>query len=65
MLARFRLTFVLMVCVLVSEVGVAQEQGIVKGGTIHGYIIDTTPAQFPIVGTFQVDFRFDGMCTGQ
>ena len=56
MLARFRLTFVLMVCVLVSEVGVAQEQGIVKGGTIHGYIIDTTPAQFPIVGVrVQID----------
>ena len=56
MLARFRLTFVLMVCVLVSEAAVAQGQGIVKGGTIHGYIIDTTPAQLPIVGVrIQID----------
>ena len=56
-MVRFGLTFVLIVCVLlVSEAAVAQEQGIVKGGTIHGYIIDTTPAQLPIVGVrVQID----------
>ncbi len=58
-LARFRLTFVLIVCVLqVSEAAVAQEQAIAEGGTIHGYIIDTTPAQLPIVGVrVQIDNR--------
>ena len=56
-MARFRLTFVLIVYVLlVSEAAVAQEQSIVNGGTIHGYIIDTTPAQLPIVGArVQID----------
>ncbi len=56
-MARFRLTFVLIVCVLVgSGVAAAQEQGRAKGGTIHGYITDTTPAQLPIVGVrVQID----------
>ena len=50
MVARLRLTVVLIVCaLLVSRAAVAQEQSIVNGGTIHGYIIDTTPAQLPIV----------------
>jgi hypothetical protein len=55
--ARFRLTFVLIVCVLLVNGGaVAQEQGIIKGGTIHADIIDTTPAQLPIVGVrVQID----------
>ena len=53
----FRLTFVLIVCVLMgSGVAVAQEQGISKGGTVHGYITDTTPAQLSIVGVrVQID----------
>ena len=56
-MARFRLTFVLVVCGLMcSGIAVAQEQGMTKGGTIHGYIIDTTPAQLPIVGVrVQID----------
>ncbi|MDE0466932.1 MAG: carboxypeptidase-like regulatory domain-containing protein [Candidatus Poribacteria bacterium] len=56
-MARFRLTFVLIVCVLlVNGTAVAQEQDIAEGGTIHGYIIDTTPAQLPIVGVrVQID----------
>ncbi len=50
-MARFRLTVVFIVCVrLVSGAAVAQEQGIAEGGTVHGYITDTTPAQLPIVG---------------
>ena len=55
--AHFRLTFVLIVCVLLVNGGaVAQEQGIIKGGTIHADIIDTTPAQLPIVGVrVQID----------
>ena len=58
-MACFRLTFVLIVCVLVcSGVAVAQEQGIAESGTIHGYITDTTPAQLPIVGVrVQIDNR--------
>ena len=58
-MARFRLTLVLIVCVLVcGEAAVTQEQGIAKGGTIHGYITDTTPAQLPIVGVrVQIDNR--------
>ena len=56
-MARFGLNFVLIVYVLlVSEAAVAQEQSIVNGGTIHGYIVDTTPAQLPIVGVrVQID----------
>ena len=56
-MARFRLTLVLIIyLLLVNGTAVAQEQGIVKGGTIHGYIIDTTPAQLPIVGVrVQID----------
>ena len=56
-MARFRLIFVLIVCVLlVNGTTVAQEPGISKGSTIHGYIIDTTPAQLPIVGVrVQID----------
>ena len=56
-MARLRLTVVLIVCaLLVSEAAVAQEQSIVNGGTIHGYIIDTTPAQLPIIGVrVQID----------
>ena len=37
MVARLRLTVVLIVCaLLVSRATVAQEQSIVNGGTIHG-----------------------------
>lgn len=56
-MARFRLIFVLIVCVLlVNGAAVAQEQDITNGGTIQGYIIDTTPAQLPIVGVrVQID----------
>ena len=56
-MVRFRLTFVFIVCVLLgSWAAVAQEQGMAKGGTIHGYITDTTPAQLPIVGVrVQID----------
>lgn len=58
-MAHFRVTFVLIVGVLVcGGAAVAQEQGIAKGGTIHGYITDTTPAQLPIVGVrVQIDNR--------
>ncbi|RKU32815.1 hypothetical protein C6499_02610 [Candidatus Poribacteria bacterium] len=58
-MARFGLTFVLIVCVLVyGGAAVAQEQGIAKGGTIHGYITDTTPTQLPIVNVrVQIDNR--------
>ena len=56
-MARFRLTFVLIVCVLMcSGVAVAQKQGMAEGGTVHGYITHTTPAQLPIVGVrVQID----------
>ena len=56
-MAHFRLTFVLIVGVLVcGGAAVAQEQGIAKGGTIHGYITDTTPAQLPLVNVrVQID----------
>ena len=56
-MVRFRLTFVFIVCVLVgSGAAVAPEQDMAKGGTIHGYITDTTPAQLPIVGVrVQID----------
>ena len=56
-MARFRLIFVLIVCVLlVNGAVVGQEQDITNGGTIQGYIIDTTPAQLPIVGVrVQID----------
>ncbi|RKU19329.1 hypothetical protein C6503_07685 [Candidatus Poribacteria bacterium] len=48
-MARFGLTFVLIVYVLlVSGTAIAQKQNITKGGMIHGYIMDTTPAQLPI-----------------
>ena len=58
-MAHFRLTFVLIVCVLVGGgTAVAQEQGIAKGGTIHGYITDSTPAQLPLVDVrVQIDNR--------
>lgn len=56
-MARFGLTLVLIVHILlVSGTAVAQEQDVTKGGTIHGYITDTTPAQLPIVGVrVQID----------
>lgn len=58
-MAYFRLTSVLIVCVLVcGGAAVAQEQGIAKGSTIHGYITDTTPAQLPLVNVrVQIDNR--------
>lgn len=56
-MTRFGLTFVLIVHILLANgAAVAQEQDITKGGTIHGYITDTTPAQLPIVGVrVQID----------
>ena len=58
-MAHFRLTFVLIVFVLVcGGAAVAQKQSIAKGGTIHGYITDTTPAQLPLVDVrVQIDNR--------
>lgn len=60
-MAHFRLTFVLIICVLLcSGTAVAQEQDVAKGGTISGHIKDTTPLESPINGVRVVFVNADG-----
>ncbi len=49
---HFRVTLILVVCVVLYIAGAAAQESDTLGekGTVHGYIIDTTPAQLPIVG---------------
>lgn len=50
-MARFRLTFVLIVCMLLcSGAAIAQEQDVAEGGSISGHIKDTTLLENPIEG---------------
>ena len=54
----FRATLILVTCVVLYIAGAAaQESGTLREkGTVHGYIVDTTPAQLPIVGVrVQID----------
>ena len=55
---HFRVTLILVVCVVLYLAGAtAQESDTLdEKGIVHGYITDTTPAQFPIVGVrVQID----------
>ena len=55
---HFRVTLILVVCVVLYIAGAtAQElETLGQKGTVHGYIVDTTPAQLPIAGVrVQVD----------
>ncbi len=56
-MTRFRLTFILIAfAILYSGIAVPEDHDASKGGTIHGYITDTTPTQLPIVGVrVQID----------
>ena len=54
----FRVTLILVACVVLYIVGAtAQESDTLREkGTVHGYIVDTTPAQLPIIGVrVQID----------
>lgn len=54
----FRVTLILAACVVLYIVGAAAQESdtLDEKGTVHGYIIDTTPAQLPIAGVrVQVD----------
>ena len=55
---HFRVTLILVVCVVLYIAGTTAQESDTLGekGTVHGYIIDTTPAQLPIVGVrVQID----------
>ncbi len=55
---HFRVTLILVVCVVLYIAGAAAQKPDTLGekGIVHGYIIDTTPAQLPIVGVrVQID----------
>ena len=51
-MVHFRVTLILVVCVVLYIVGAAAQESdtLDEKGTVHGYIVDTTPAQLPIVG---------------
>ena len=54
----FRVTLILVACVVLYIVGAAAQESdtLDEKGTVHGYIVDTTPAQLPIVGVrVQID----------
>ena len=55
---HFRGTLVLVTCVVLYTAGVVAQESDTLGenGTVHGYIVDITPAQLPIVGVrVQID----------
>ena len=55
---HFRVTLILVVCVVlyIAEATAQESDTLGEKGIIHGYIIDTTPAQLPIVGVrVQID----------
>ena len=55
---HFRVTLILVVCVVLYIAGATAQESDTLGekGTVHGYIIDTTPAQLPIAGVrVQID----------
>ena len=55
---HFRVTFILIACVVLYLAGATAQESDTLGekGTVHGYIIDTTPAQLPIIGVrVQID----------
>ena len=57
-MAHFKGLLILVTCVVLYTAGaVAQESNTLgENGTVHGYIVDTTPAQLPIVGVrIQID----------
>ena len=49
---HFRGTLVLVTCVVLYTAGVVAQESDTLGenGTVHGYIVDITPAQLPIIG---------------
>lgn len=54
----FRVTLILVACVVLYIAGTAAQESdtLREKGTVHGYIIDTTPARLPIVGVrVQID----------
>ena len=56
----FRVTLILVACVVLYIAGAAAQESdtLREKGTVHGYIVDTTPAQLPIVGVrVQIDNR--------
>ena len=54
-MAHFRITLILVVCVVLYIAGTTA-QALDEKGTVHGYITDTTPTQLPIVGVrIQID----------
>ena len=57
-MVHFRVTLILAACVVLYIAGATAQESDTLGekGTVHGYIIDTTPAQLPIVGVrVQID----------
>ena len=57
-MVHFRVTFILVGCIVLYVLGAAAQESDTLGekGVVHGYIIDTTPAQLPIVGVrVQID----------
>ena len=57
-MVHFRVTLILVACVVLYLAGATAQESDTLGekGTVHGYIIDTTPAQLPIVGVrVQID----------
>jgi hypothetical protein len=55
---HFRVTLILVVCVVlyIAEATAQELETLGEKGTVHGYIVDTTPAQIPIVGVrVQID----------
>jgi hypothetical protein len=59
-MVHFRVPLILVVCVVLYTTGAAAQGSDTPGenGTVQGYIVDTTPAQIPIVGVrIQIDNR--------
>ena len=55
---HFRVTLILVVCVVlyIAETTAQESDTLGQKGSVHGYIIDTTPAQLPIAGVrVQID----------
>ncbi len=57
-MVHFRVPLILVACVVLYIAGAAAQEldTLDEKGTVHGYIVDTTPAQLPIVGVrVQID----------